>query len=249
MFSTPLVTRNRPLLSFAVAMRVLLTGKRQPRSAANLSGSQPQEVDDRHGIPEAIRYESSRRTSGSLSCEPPCPRWTATCHCEWMYIHSECFSQMNGGEMRIIIWTILALVLSSTVSVAQTTLNAGHYVLRNTPHDLFVNLGTEVILNVRFKPLETCPYTLDAVLRYDLPPNYNNTPINYTSATCNSIIDCGGEVFKCVNPTQPIPASFSQPVSAQFVNVRSGPVTGDFEFTFNFFPEPTCSTPVGQFVC
>ena len=156
---------------------------------------------------------------------------------------------MNGGEMRIIIWTILALVLSSTVSVAQTTLNAGHYVLRNTPHDLFVNLGTEVILNVRFKPLETCPYTLDAVLRYDLPPNYNNTPINYTSATCNSIIDCGGEVFKCVNPTQPIPASFSQPVSAQFVNVRSGPVTGDFEFTFNFFPEPTCSTPVGQFVC
>ena len=72
------------------------------------------------------------------------------------------------------------------------------------PHDLFVNLGTEVILNVRLKPLETCPYTLDAVLRYDLPPNYNNTPINYTSATCNSTIDCGGEVFKCVNPTQPI---------------------------------------------
>jgi hypothetical protein len=156
-------------------------------------------------------------------------------------------SQMNGGEMRIIIWTILALVLSSTVSVAQTTLNAGHYVLRNTPHDLFVSLGTEVILNVRFKPLETCPYTLDAVLRYDLPPNYNNTPINYTSATCNSTIDCGGEVFRCVNPTQPIPASFSQPVSAQFVNVRSGPVTGDFEFTVNVFPEPTCSTPVGQF--
>lgn len=143
--------------------------------------------------------------------------------------------------MRIIIWTILALVLSSTGSVAQTTLNAGHYVLQNTPHDLFVNLGTEVILNVRFKPLESCPYTLDAVLRYDLPPNYNNTPINYTSATCNSTIDCGGEVFKCVNPTQPIPASFSQPVSAQFVNVRSGPVTGDFEFTFNVFPEPTCS--------
>ena len=156
---------------------------------------------------------------------------------------------MKVAEMRIIIWTILALVLSSPVSVAQTTLKAGHYVLRNTPHDLFVNLGTEVILNVRFKPLETCPNTLDAVLRYDLPPNYNNTPINYTSATCNSIIDCGGEVFKCVNPTQPIPASFSQPVSAQFVNVRSGPVTGDFEFTFNFFPEPTCSTPVGQFVC
>jgi hypothetical protein len=98
--------------------------------------------------------------------------------------------------MRIIIWTILALVLSSTGSVAQTTLNAGHYVLQNTPHDLFVNLGTEVILNVRFKPLDSCPYTLDAVLRYDLPPNYNNTPINYTSATCNSTIDCGGEVFE-----------------------------------------------------
>jgi hypothetical protein len=156
---------------------------------------------------------------------------------------------MKVAEMRIIIWTILALVLSSPVSVAQTTLKAGHYVLRNTPHDLFVNLGTQVILNIRFKPLETCPYTLDAVLRYDLPPNYNNTPINYTSATCNSTIDCGGEVFKCVNPTQPIPASFSQTVSAQFVNVRSGPVTGDFEFTLNVFPEPTCTTPVGQFVC
>ena len=65
---------RRPLLSFAVAMRVLLTGKRQPGSAANLSGSQPQAVDDRHGIPEAIRYESSWRTSGSLSCEPSRPR-------------------------------------------------------------------------------------------------------------------------------------------------------------------------------
>jgi hypothetical protein len=156
---------------------------------------------------------------------------------------------MNGGEMHIIIWTILALVLSSTVSVAQTTLKAGHYVLRNTPHDLFVNCpgGTEVILNVRSKPLATCPNTLHTVLRYDLPPNYNNTPINYTSATCNSTIDCGEEVFKCVNPTQPIPASFSQPVPAQFVTVRSGPVTGDFEFTFNVFSEPTCSASVGQF--
>ena len=147
---------------------------------------------------------------------------------------------MKVAEMRIIIWTILALVASSPDSVAQTALKAGHYVLRNTPHDLFVNLGTEVILNIRFKPLETCPYTLDAVLRYELPQNYDNTPINYTSAKCNSTIDCGGEVFKCVNPTQPIPASFSQSVSAQFVNVRSGPVTGDFEFTFNVFPEPTC---------
>ena len=134
---------------------VLPTGKRQPRSAANLSGSQPQEVDDRM-YSRTIRYKSSRRTSGSLSCEPLCPRVTATCHCEWI-TYTLSASQMNGGEMRIIIWTILALVLSSTGSVAQTTLNAGHYVLRNTPHDLFVNLGTEVILNVRFKPLKSCP--------------------------------------------------------------------------------------------
>ena len=65
---------RRPLLSFAVAMRVLLTGKRQPGSAANLSGSQPQEVDadmvfpkpsdtKAAGVP-AVHFRASRRAPG-----------------------------------------------------------------------------------------------------------------------------------------------------------------------------------------
>jgi len=152
--------------------------------------------------------------------------------------------------MRIIIWTITALAFSSAVSSAQTTLKGGHYVLRNTPHDLFVDVvsGTEAILNVRVKPFANCSGTLDNMLRYDLPANYNNTPINYTSATCNSIVYCGGIAFRCTNPTSPIPASFSQPTSAQYVSVASGPVTGDFEFTFNIFPELASPAPAGRFL-
>ena len=120
--------------------------------------------------------------------------------------------------MRIIIWTILWLL---RLPPLRRTNNAQSWALCAAEHSayLFVNLGTEVILNIRFKPLETCPYTLDAVLRYDLPPNYNNTPINYTSATCNSTIDCGGEVIRCVNPTQPI-SCFVFAVSIRAVRER-----------------------------
>ena len=150
---------------------------------------------------QAVHFPASRRALVT----------TTTFHCVKIDIHSDCFSSNEGGKDAYRhLDDVGACLVFPLKLVAQTALKAGHYVLRNTPHDLFVNSGTEVILNIRFKPLETCPYTLDAVLRYELPQNYDNTPINYTSAKCNSTIDCGGEVFKCVNPTRPIPASFSQ---------------------------------------
>ena len=69
-------------------------------------------------------------------------------------------------------------------------------------------LGTTVTVNFRFKPIGSCTDTLDSVLEYQLPPVYNDTPINEVKATCNKTIKCSGIEFKCVGAKQPYPMSF-----------------------------------------
>lgn len=112
----------------------------------------------------------------------------------------------------MIVYAILAIVLSSTSSTAQPVFLAGRYVLPITQHDLYVSapgpLGTTVTVNFRFKPIGSCTDTLDSVLEYQLPPGYNDTPINEVRATCNKTIQCGGIEFKCVGARQPYPMSF-----------------------------------------
>jgi hypothetical protein len=114
--------------------------------------------------------------------------------------------------MRIVVWAMLAIVLSSTSSIAQPAFVAGRYVLPITQHDLYVSapgpLGTTVTVNFRFKPLGTCTDTLDSVMEYQLPPGYSETPINDVSATCNRTIQCSGIEFKCVGAKRPYPMSF-----------------------------------------
>ena len=112
----------------------------------------------------------------------------------------------------MIVWTILTIALSSTSSTAQPVFLAGRYVLPITQHDLYVSapgpLGTTVTVNFRFKPIGSCTDTLDSVLEYQLPPGYNDTPINEVKATCNKTIQCSGIEFKCVGAKQPYPMSF-----------------------------------------
>ena len=114
--------------------------------------------------------------------------------------------------MHMIVYAILAIVLSSTSSTAQPVFLAGRYVLPITQHDLYVSapgpLGTTVTVNFRFKPIGSCTGTLDTVLEYQLPPSYNDTPINEVKATCNKTIRCSGIEFKCVGARQPYPMSF-----------------------------------------
>ena len=111
----------------------------------------------------------------------------------------------------MIVYAILAIVLSSTSSTAQPTFLAGRYVLPITQHDLYVSapgpLGTTVTVNFRFKPIGSCTDTLDSVLEYQLPPGYNDTPINEVKATCDKTIQCSGIEFKCVGARQPYPIS------------------------------------------
>ena len=98
--------------------------------------------------------------------------------------------------MHMIVYAILAIVLSSTSSTAQPVFLAGRYVLPITQHDLYVSapgpLGTTVTVNFRFKPIGSCTDTLDSVLEYQLPPGYNDAPINEVRATCNKTIQCSG---------------------------------------------------------
>ena len=67
---------------------------------------------------------------------------------------------------------------------------------------------------LRFKPIGSCNDTLDSTLEYQLPPGYDETPINEVEATCNKTIQCSGIEFKCVGATRPYPMSFmlSQPM-------------------------------------
>src|SRR6476659_372216 len=109
--------------------------------------------------------------------------------------------------MHMIVYAILAIVLSSTSSTAQPVLLEGRYVLPITQHDLYVSapgpLGTTVTVNFRFKPIGSCTDTLDSILEYQLPAGYNHMPINEVKATCNKTILCGGIEFKCVGAKQP----------------------------------------------
>jgi hypothetical protein len=114
--------------------------------------------------------------------------------------------------MRMIAWAVLIIMLSSMSSNAQPLFLAGRYVLPITQHDLYVSdagpLGTTVTVHFRFKPIESCTDTLDSVLEYQLPPDYNNKPINEINATCNKTIQCSGIEFKCVGADRPYPMSF-----------------------------------------
>src|SRR3954454_2344364 len=111
--------------------------------------------------------------------------------------------------MWIILWAVLATVVCATSATAQPVLVAGRYVLPITQHDLYVSapgpLGTTVTVNFRFKPIGSCTNTLDSVFEYQLPPGYNDTPINEVKATCNKTIQCSGIEFKCVGARQPYP--------------------------------------------
>ena len=104
--------------------------------------------------------------------------------------------------MHMIAWAVLIIALSSTPSTGQPVFLAGRYVLPITQHDLYVSapgsLGTTVTVNFRFKPIGSCSDTLDGILEYQLPPGYNDTPINEVKATCNKTILCGGVEFRCV---------------------------------------------------
>lgn len=146
-----------------------------------------------------------------------------------------------GGAMRTIIWVILTIVLSSTSSTAQPSFLAGRYVLPITQHDLYVSapgpLGTAVTVNFRFKPIRSCTDTLDSALEYQLPPGYNDTPINEVNATCNKTIRCSGIEFKCVGASRPYPMSF------QLVPLREIKASGEsFSGTYRYV-SPSIAPP------
>ena len=134
--------------------------------------------------------------------------------------------------MHRVVWAILTIVWSSTTSTAQPVFLAGRYVLPITQHDLYVSapgpLGTTVTVNFRFKPIGTCTDTLESVLEYQLPPGYNDTPINEAKATCNKAIQCSGIEFKCVGVRRPYPMSF------QHVPLREIKASGSFSGTYRY---------------
>jgi hypothetical protein len=146
-----------------------------------------------------------------------------------------------GGAMRMIIGAILTIVLSSTSSTAQQPFLGGRYVLPITPHDLYVSapgpLGTAVTVNFRFKPIRTCTDTLDSVLKYQLPPGYNETPINEVAATCNKTIRCGGIEVKCVGANRPYPMPF-QRVPLREIKASGASFSGTYRFV-----SPTIASP------
>ena len=133
----------------------------------------------------------------------------------------------------MIVYAILAIVLSSTSSTAQPVFLAGRYVLPITQHDLYVSapgpLGTTVTVNFRFKPIGSCTNTLDSVFEYQLPPGYNDTPINEVKATCNKTIQCSGIEFKCVGARQPYPMSF-QHVPQREIKASGGSFSGTYRY-------------------
>jgi hypothetical protein len=110
---------------------------------------------------------------------------------------------------------------------------AGRYVLPITQHDLYVSvqgpLGTTVIVNFRFKPIGSCTDTLDSVLEYRLPPDYNQTPINELKTTCNKTIQCSGIEFKCVGVKGPYPMSF-QHVPWREIKASGGSFSGTYRY-------------------
>ena len=135
--------------------------------------------------------------------------------------------------MHMLVWTIFAIVLFSASSTAQPVFLAGRYVLPITQHDLYVSapgpLGTTVTVNFRFKPIRSCTDTLDSVFEYQLPPGYNDTPINEVKATCNKTIECSGVKFTCVGARRPYPMSF-QHVPSREIKASGGSFSGTYRY-------------------
>src|SRR6476620_5247342 len=143
--------------------------------------------------------------------------------------------------MKMLVYAILACVVFSTSSTAQPAFLAGRYVLPITQHDLYVSApgpsGTTVTVNFRFKPIESCTDTLDSVLEYQLPPDYNDTPINEVKATCNKTIRCSGIEFKCVGAKSPYPMSF-QHVPLREIKARGGSFSGTYRYVSSSIARP-----------
>jgi hypothetical protein len=142
--------------------------------------------------------------------------------------------------MHMIAWAVLIIALSST-STAQPVFLAGRYVLPITQHDLYVSapgpLGTTVTVNFRFKPIEGCTDTLDGILEYQLPPGYDDTPINEVKATCNKTVLCGGIEFKCVGAKQPYPMSFRH-VPLREIKASGGSFSGTYRYVSSSIAPP-----------
>ena len=143
--------------------------------------------------------------------------------------------------MHVIVWTVLTIVLASTSSTAQPVFLAGRYVLPITQHDLYVSapgpLGTTVTVNFRFKPIESCTDTLDSVLEYQLPPGYNDKPIDEIKATCSKNIQCSGIEFKCVGAKRPYPMSF-QHVPLREIKASGGSFSGTYRYVSSSIARP-----------
>jgi hypothetical protein len=143
--------------------------------------------------------------------------------------------------MHMIVWAALTIALSSTSSAAQPVFLAGRYVLPITQHDLYVSapgpLGTTVTVNFRFKPIESCTGTLDSILEYQLPPGYDDQPINEIKATCNKTIQCSGIEFKCVGAKQPYPMSF-QHVPLREIKASGASFSGTYRYASSSIASP-----------
>jgi hypothetical protein len=146
-----------------------------------------------------------------------------------------------GNEMQTVLWAVLAIVICSSSATAQPVLVAGRYVLPITQHDLYVSapgpLGTIVTVNFRFKPIGNCGDTLDSVLEYQLPPGYNDTPINEVSATCNKSVQCGGIEIKCVGVKRPYPMSF-QSVPLRDIKASGRSFSGTYRYVSESIARP-----------
>jgi hypothetical protein len=143
--------------------------------------------------------------------------------------------------MHVIVWAILTIVLSSKPSTAQPVFLEGRYVLPITQHDLYVSAprppGTTVTVNFRFKPIGSCTDTLDGILEYQLPSDYNHTPIEETKATCDKTIRCGSIEFKCVGAKRPYPMSF-QHVPLREIKASGGSFSGTYRFVSSSIAPP-----------
>ena len=143
---------------------------------------------------------------------------------------------------RVVVWTTLIVALSSTVSFAEPPLFLpGRYVLPIMAHDLYVSPpgqpGTTVTVNFRFKPIRACEDTLDSVLVYQLPPDYNSAPINEVSATCNKTIRCGGMEFRCIGAKQPYPMTFRS-VPSRNIKATGDSFSGTYKYVSESIPRP-----------
>jgi hypothetical protein len=143
--------------------------------------------------------------------------------------------------MRMIVWSVLTIVMSSISSTAQPVFLAGRYVLPITQHDLYVSasgpLGTTFTVHFRFKPIQSCTDTLDSVLEYQLPPDYNNKPIDEINATCNKTIQCSGIEFKCVGAERPYPMSFRH-VPLREIKVSGASFSGTYRYVSSSIARP-----------